>query len=202
MGTANVAVGSVYGVKVGNRMTEVKLIGVTEGGAWIGQSVKSGKMIRGRDATRLIADDAAQSIVQSAAMSAYDASHGNNEQAVLGLLEREGREVYLEDIVRQTGIAIGSASSALMLLELKGKVRQSPGKMFALKCVAAVMAAESATESAEEPHAFCCGCGKRLESRSKWYCGDDCKKAAKTSGVRHCWNCGKKVLKGMVCESC
>lgn len=50
--------------------------------------------------------------------------------------------------------------------------------------------------------AYCCGCGKGLEGRGKWYCSPDCKHEARSSGVRYCWNCGKQISKGLVCEDC
>jgi hypothetical protein len=206
----DVVLGEVYELKVGNRTTQVKVVlGYPEGG-WEAVSEKSGKTLRIKSADRLKAlrkPKAEKAIPVEVEPMVAEAEEAHTEEVVMdALLGSEGRKMHLDEIVKAVNLPVGNVSAALMLLELKRRVKQLPGKVFEVVAEAGTKKAPIAktieVKAESEPHAFCCGCGRQLENRMKWYCGDDCKRMAKQSGVRYCWNCGKKVEKGMTCENC
>ncbi len=214
MKAKDVVIGEVYEVKVGNRATQVRITCEYPDG-WGGKSEKSGKFIKIKSADRLKAlrqpkakkAPAEKAIPVEAEPMIAEVEEAHTEEVVMdALLGSEGRKMHLDEIVKAVNLPVGNVSAALMLLEIKRRVRQLPGKVFEVVAEAgakkAPIAKKSEAKDESEPHAFCCGCGRQLENRMKWYCGDDCKKMAKQSGVRYCWNCGKKVEKGMTCENC
>lgn len=215
MKAKDVVIGEVYEVKVGNRTSKVKIASELPEGGWEGVSEKSGKTLRIKSADRLKAQrkpkaktvPVEKAIPWEAEPMVAEAEEAHTEEVVMdALLGSDGRKMHLDEIVEAVNLPVGNVSAALMLLELKHQVRQTPGKVFEVVAEAgakkATIARKNEAKDESEPHAFCCGCGRQLENRMKWYCGDDCKKMAKQSGVRYCWNCGKKVKKGMTCENC
>ncbi len=199
-----VVIGEVYGLKVGNRVTEVEIRTPLPGGGWLGISRKSGKEIRIKSAERLItaiawAGETEEEVVKVEAEPVAGEEDHAGEAILKAISGSDGGKMHFDKIVEAVNLPVPKVSSELMILEIKRQVRQHPGKVFE---ALAVTNSVAVTQDKNEPRAFCCGCGQKMENRAKWYCGDECKKLAKKTGVRYCWKCGKPIEKGMTCESC